>query len=162
MDQKDDVSKLTQLGSKNTDYKLVGANREILEWFPNPAPESDYEIIHEFGEFTSLCPKTGQPDFAEAALSYIANERCVETKSLKLYFFAFRNEGAFMERITNQIANDLIAVLQPRRLLFEMKFKSRGGIQTSCVRNYIAPWIDIDEDEDEDSPPKEYEKHHQN
>lgn len=136
MKDNDDVSGLSQLGSKQTDYKLSGPHVGILETFPNPAPERDYDIIHDTDEFSSLCPKTGQPDFACLTITYVADEKCVESKSLKLYLFAFRNEGAFMERITNCILDDLVQCLDPRRCQVAMSFNSRGGIRTSVVAEY--------------------------
>ncbi|MFZ2493103.1 MAG: preQ(1) synthase [Thermoanaerobaculia bacterium] len=101
-----------------------------LETFPNPAPERDYEIAFEAPEFTCLCPMTGQPDFATIRIRYVPDERCVELKSLKLYLWSYRNEGAFHEAVTNQIANDLIAALDPRYLEVEGDFYVRGGITT--------------------------------
>lgn len=135
---KDDTSKLSQLGNKNTKYEFSGPNPGMLEHFPNQFPERDYVICHESKEFTSLCPKTGQPDFAEITIQYVADKLCVETKSLKLYFFAFRNEGTFMETITNKIASDLVAVLEPRSLLVRATFGARGGIQTTVEVEHIA------------------------
>ncbi len=101
-----------------------------LETFPNPNRERDYEIAFEAPEFTCLCPMTGQPDFATIRIRYTPDERCVELKSLKLYLWSFRNEGAFHEAVTNRIANDLIALLDPRFLEIEGDFYVRGGIRT--------------------------------
>jgi len=101
-----------------------------LAAFPNPNPERDYEIAFEAPEFTCLCPMTGQPDFATIRIRYTPDARCVELKSLKLYLWSYRDEGAFHERVTNQIADDLIAALQPRRLRVEGDFSVRGGIRT--------------------------------
>ena len=101
-----------------------------LETFPNPNPERDYEIRFDCPEFTCLCPKTGQPDFATIRIQYVPNELCVELKSLKLYLWSYRDEGAFHEAVTNRIADDLIALLAPRRLRVEGEFWVRGGIQT--------------------------------
>ena len=104
-----------------------------METFPNPNPERDYNIHIECPEFTCLCPKTGQPDFAEIRLDYTPDARCVELKSLKQYIWSFRNEGHFHEQVTNLIANDLIALLDPRRLRLEARFNVRGGIYTTVT-----------------------------
>jgi 7-cyano-7-deazaguanine reductase len=101
-----------------------------LESFPNPNPERDYEIAFEAPEFTCLCPVTGQPDFATIRIRYIPDQKCVELKSLKLYLWSFREEGAFHEAVTNRITDDLIAVLDPRYLRLEGDFFVRGGIHT--------------------------------
>ena len=101
-----------------------------LQTFPNPNPERDFEIRFDCPEFTCLCPLTGQPDFAHFRIRYTPDKRCVELKSLKLYLWSYRNEGAFHEAITNQIADDLIRVLKPRRLSVEGDFFVRGGIGT--------------------------------
>jgi 7-cyano-7-deazaguanine reductase len=101
-----------------------------LETFSNPAPERDYEIHFEAPEFTCLCPMTGQPDFATIRIRYIPDERCVELKSLKLYLWSFRDEGTFHEAVTNRIADDLIAALDPRFIEVEGDFYVRGGIKT--------------------------------
>jgi 7-cyano-7-deazaguanine reductase len=103
------------------------ADKKILETFPNPAPARDYLIEHTHHEFTSLCPMTGHPDFAEITVRYIAGKRCVELKSLKLYFHAYRNEGIFFEDATNRICDDLGAALQPRELTIIADWKARGG-----------------------------------
>jgi 7-cyano-7-deazaguanine reductase len=104
-----------------------------LETFPNPRPARDYEVRFDCPEFTCLCPLTGQPDFATIRISYTPDDRCVELKSLKLYLWSYRNEGAFHEKVTNQIADDLIAALAPRRLRVEGDFSVRGGIRTTVV-----------------------------
>src|SRR5690349_7010355 len=104
-----------------------------LETFPNPNPGRDYEIRFDCPEFTCLCPKTGQPDFATIVISYTPDALCVELKSLKLYLWSFRDEGAFHEAVTNRIADDLIAALAPRRLAVHGLFKVRGGITTEVV-----------------------------
>ena len=101
-----------------------------LETFPNPNPERDYEISFEAPEFTCLCPMTGQPDFATIRIRYIPDETCVELKSLKLYLWSFRDEGTFHEAVTNRIANDIIAAIDPRFLEVEGDFYIRGGIKT--------------------------------
>jgi len=102
----------------------------MLEVFENPAPEREYEIVHVAHEFTSLCPVTGQPDFAVLTFRYVADERCVELKSLKLYLQAFRNEGVFYEALVNRLLSDLVAVLAPRRMEIVGTFSVRGGMST--------------------------------
>jgi len=101
-----------------------------LETFPNPEPGRDYEIRFECPEFTCLCPKTGQPDFATVRIRYTPNKLCVELKSLKLYLWAFRDEGHFHEAVTNRILGDLVALLAPRRMSVVGDFQVRGGIHT--------------------------------
>jgi len=101
-----------------------------LETFPNPNPERDYEIRMEAPEFTCLCPRTGQPDFATLHLSYVPNELCVELKSLKLYLWSFRDEGHFHEAVTNRILDDLVRAVAPRRMTLTADFYVRGGIRT--------------------------------
>jgi 7-cyano-7-deazaguanine reductase len=101
-----------------------------LETFPNPNPERDYEIAFEAPEFTCLCPMTGQPDFATIRIRYVPDQKCVELKSLKLYLWSYRDEGAFHEAVTNRIADDLIAALAPRSMEIEGDFWVRGGIRT--------------------------------
>ncbi|MBI2335167.1 MAG: NADPH-dependent 7-cyano-7-deazaguanine reductase QueF [Deltaproteobacteria bacterium] len=107
-----------------------------LEAFPNPKPSRDYEINFECPEFTCLCPKTGQPDFATIYISYIPDELCVELKSLKLYLWAYRNEGAFHEAVVNQILDDLVAAVKPRVIEVTGDFLVRGGIHTVVKANY--------------------------
>lgn len=101
-----------------------------LETFPNPNPERDYEISFDCPEFTCLCPKTGQPDFATIKIRYIPDKLCVELKSLKLYLWSFRNEGHFHEAVTNQILNDLVKAVSPRWMEVVGDFFVRGGIHT--------------------------------
>ena len=110
-----------------------------LETFPNPAPERDYIIKIRAPEFTCLCPKTGQPDFAILHLEYVPDQLCIELKSLKLYVTWYRAQGAFHEAVTNQIVNDLVATCQPRRLQLTAEFGVRGGIYTDVVVNYEKP-----------------------
>ena len=104
-----------------------------LETFPNPNPERDYEIRFECPEFTCLCPMTGQPDFAVVRIEYVPDRLCVELKSLKLYLWSYRNEGAFHEAVTNRIADDIALALAPRRLTVTGAFNVRGGIRTEVV-----------------------------
>ena len=104
---------------------------KILEVFDNPNIERDFVIRIDIPEFTCLCPKTGQPDFATLHLEYIADKQCLELKSLKNYIWSFRNEGAFHEAVTNQILDDLVAVLDPRFMRLKAIFNVRGGIFTT-------------------------------
>lgn len=104
------------------------ADSRLLETFPNPAPHRDYVIEHTHHEFTSVCPITGHPDFAAVTVRYVADRKCVELKSLKLYFHAYRNEGIFFEAVTNRICDDLGALLKPRSLTIIADWKGRGGI----------------------------------
>jgi len=100
----------------------------ILETFPNPAPQRDYLIKHTCPEFTSVCPKTGQPDFATIDLEYIPDQACIELKSLKLYYYSFRNEGIYYEGVTNRLLDELAAACQPRWMRVTGHFNVRGGI----------------------------------
>jgi 7-cyano-7-deazaguanine reductase len=108
------------------------ADSKLLETFPNPAPARDYVIAHTHHEFTSLCPMTGHPDFAHITVRYVPDKTCVELKSLKVYFHAFRNEGIFFEAVTNKICDDLGRALLPRKLEIVADWKARGGF-TSVV-----------------------------
>ena len=104
-----------------------------LETFPNPNPGRDYEIRFDCPEFTCLCPKTGQPDFATIRISYVPDQLCVELKSLKLYLWSYRDDGAFHEAVTNRIADDILAAIAPRQLTVNGIFNVRGGITTEVV-----------------------------
>jgi 7-cyano-7-deazaguanine reductase len=110
-----------------------------LETFDNPMPERDYTIRIEIPEFTCLCPKTGQPDFATLDLEYVPDQQCVELKSLKLYVWAYRDEGAFHEKVTNTILDDLVAATSPRFMRLTAKFNVRGGIYTTVVAEHRQP-----------------------
>ena len=110
-----------------------------LESFPNPEVERDYSIHIEIPEFTCLCPKTGQPDFATLKLEYIPDIVCIELKSLKLYVWTYRDVGAFHEAVTNQIVNDLVAAIGPRFLRLSAKFNVRGGLYTTVVVEHRKP-----------------------
>lgn len=123
----DDTSQLKSLGSGKTDYTYE-IDPAKIEVFPNKAEGRDYVVRLNFPEFTSLCPKTGQPDFGVIDIFYIPNKFCIETKGLKLYLFSFRNSGMFMETIVNQIADDLFAACQPIGMVVKGKFNPRGGI----------------------------------
>ncbi|MEO8258999.1 MAG: preQ(1) synthase [Acidobacteriota bacterium] len=107
-----------------------------LETFPNPRPERDYEIAISCPEFTSVCPKTGLPDFGEIRITYVPDARCVELKALKYYLIGFRSRGIFYEHVTNEILDDLVAALQPRRLTVVGDFSVRGGIKTVVKAEY--------------------------
>jgi 7-cyano-7-deazaguanine reductase len=110
-----------------------------LETFPNPRPEREFEIAINCPEFTSVCPKTGLPDFGEIRITYVPGDTCVELKSLKYYFIEFRNRGIFYESVTNQILDDLVAALSPRRMTVVGDFSVRGGIKTVVTATYEAP-----------------------
>ncbi len=109
---------------------------KTIDTFPNPQPDRDYVITSVCPEFTSLCPKTGQPDFATITVAYIPNQLCIELKSLKLYFWSYRNEGAFFEKVTNQILNDLVKASQPRWMEVIGAFNVRGGITTTIAASF--------------------------
>ena len=108
-----------------------------LETFPNPAPSRDFRIHMEIPEFTCLCPKTGQPDFATLILDYVPDRLCVELKSLKLYAWSFRNEGAFHEAVTNRILDDLVKATRPRYMRLTARFYVRGGIFTTVTVQHV-------------------------
>lgn len=110
--------------------------RDMLETFDNQFPARDYEIEIMCPEFTSVCPKTGQPDFGTLTFLYTPDKKCVELKSLKLYLQQFRNEGIFYEHVTNRILDDLVSVLQPRRMKLLAQFTPRGGIRTNVTVCY--------------------------
>src|SRR4051812_17786314 len=107
-----------------------------IKTFPNPRPERDFEIDIHCPEFTSVCPKTGLPDFGEIRITYVPDARCVELKSLKYYFIDFRNRGIFYEHVTNQILDDLVAALAPRRMTVVGDFSVRGGMKTVVTATY--------------------------
>jgi len=107
-----------------------------LETFPNPNPPRDYTIRIEIPEFTCLCPKTGQPDFATITIEYVPDEICVELKALKLYMWSFRDDGAFHEAVTNQMLDDLVSACQPRFMRITAEFNVRGGIYTTVVTEH--------------------------
>jgi len=115
---------------------MTEPTRDVLEVFENPYPNRDYVIETICPEFTSVCPKTGQPDFGTLTITYIADEHCFELKSLKLYLQQYRNHGAFYERVTNQILDDLVAVVKPRTMEIRAEFTPRGGIRTNVTVSY--------------------------
>lgn len=122
---------------------------KTIEVFDNPNPERDYVIQIDLPEFTCLCPKTGQPDFATLHLKYIADKSCIELKSLKMYVWSFRHEGAFHEAVTNQILNDLVQAIHPRFMRLKAIFNVRGGIYTTVVAEHqqsdwkLTPTLDL-------------------
>ncbi len=125
-------SKLTSVAAVPLDAsaRKRGAPQKRLETFPNPNPKRAYEIRFETDEFTCICPMTGQPDFASITITYVPAKLCVELKSLKLYLWSYRDEGAFHEAVTNRICDDLVAAIAPRYARIEGDFKIRGGIRT--------------------------------
>ena len=132
---------LTKLGAP-TSYRFDEPGPDLLEAFPNRYPGRDYVITFEHPEFTSLCPMTGQPDFATITVQYAPGKKCVESKSFKLYMCAFRNHGSFMESVTNKIADDLIAVLAPRRMTVVGQFNVRGGTDITVRVEHMDPALD--------------------
>ncbi len=115
------------------------SDRSVLETFPNPHPARDYGIEHHVREFTSLCPKTGQPDFATIRIRYVPRDRCVELKSLKLYLQGYRTKGIFYEDVTNLILNDLVARLEPKWMVVETRWTVRGGIHSVITAHHGEP-----------------------
>lgn len=109
----------------------------MIETFPNPHPERDFQIQSVCPEFTNVCPMTGQPDFATITITYEPDQRCMELKSLKLYLWSYRDKGAYHERVTNQIADDLIEALDPRKLTVTGSFNVRGGINTIVTVTHV-------------------------
>jgi len=129
---KDDVSTLRSLGQGATVYPRT-ATPELLETFPNAFPDRPYTVVLSSNEFTSLCPKTGQPDFGTITIRYVPDKLCIESKSLKLYLFSYRDEGTFMETVTNRILNDLVEACSPRSMEVTGDFAPRGGIAISVT-----------------------------
>jgi 7-cyano-7-deazaguanine reductase len=118
---------------------LPMSDSNLLDTFPNPAPGRGYVIEHTHHEFTSLCPITGHPDFATITVRYVADKTCIELKSLKLYFHAYRNEGAFFEAVTNKICDDLGRTLRPRSLTVVADWKARGGFTSRITAEWQTP-----------------------
>ena len=114
------------------------SSEAAIETFPNPRPERDFEIEISCPEFTSVCPKTGLPDFGEIRITYVPDTRCIELKSLKYYMFAYRNRGVFFEAATNQILDDLVAACRPRRMRVVGDFAVRGGMKTVVTATYMS------------------------
>ncbi|MFT5324168.1 MAG: 7-cyano-7-deazaguanine reductase [Planctomycetaceae bacterium] len=119
-----------------TDAPMGEISRDVIETFENPYPQRDYEIETICPEFTSMCPKTGQPDFGTLTIIYVADQKCFELKSLKLYLQQFRNHGAFYENVTNLILDDLVAATEPRWMKIRAEFTPRGGIRTNVTVDY--------------------------
>jgi len=126
------------VGARTKPASPPSAPSRQLDVFPNPAPERDYVIRFEVPEFTCLCPLTGQPDFAHFTIEVIADKLCVETKSLKQYFWSYRNEGAFHEKVTNAILSDLVAATKPRFARIHADWFVRGGIRTFVTAEHRA------------------------
>lgn len=135
---RDDVHDLKSLGQGAVPYPQA-VSPDLLETFPNAFPDRPYTITLRTGEFTSLCPKTGQPDFGTITIRYVPHLRCVESKSLKLYLGSYRNEGAFMETLTNRILDDLTAVCSPLEMEVTGDFAARGGITIHVTATYRRP-----------------------
>jgi len=145
--------------AKNTPAVKVGARAKPatppstpskkLDVFPNPAPERDYVIQFQIPEFTCFCPLTGQPDFAHFTIDCIADKQCVELKSLKMYMWSYRNEGAFHEKVTNDILTDIVKAIDPRYVRITAKWYVRGGIYTNVIAEHRkkgwkpAPKVDL-------------------
>lgn len=129
----DDISSLKILGSGSIQISQTGPEPELLEAFPNRYPDRDYLVRFSFPEFTSLCPVTGQPDFGTILLDYVPDKLCVESKSFKIYLFAFRNHQSFMESITNRILDDLARLLEPRWIRVRGFFAPRGATRIHVI-----------------------------
>ena len=134
----EELKGVSLLGNQNTKYKY-DYDPSVLETFVNKHPENDYVVTFDAYEFTSLCPKTGQPDLAKIIISYIPRERMVESKSLKLYLFSYRNHGDFHEDCVNIIKNDLVKLMDPKYLEVRGIFAPRGGIAIFPFATYVAP-----------------------
>ena len=137
MTQTDNTASLTMLGSNKTEYLYDKPSAKHLETFPNKFRDRDYVVQLVVPEFTSLCPKTGQPDFGTITIRYVPDKLCIESKSLKLYLFSYRDEGAFMETLTNRILDDLVEVCQPHHMEVTGDFAARGGITISVTATYV-------------------------
>lgn len=119
--------------------EFAGMSSSTLETFPNPRPGREFEIDIDCPEFTSVCPKTGQPDFGTIRITYVPDAACIELKSLKYYLVGFRDKGIFYESVTNQILDDLVAVCAPLRMAVAGDFTPRGGIKTVVTARYEKP-----------------------
>ena len=140
-----EMGSVSKLGAEQTEYK-DSYSADVLEWFPNKHPQNEYFVKFHCPEFTSLCPITGQPDFATIYISYVPGEKLVESKSLKLYLFGFRNHGDFHEDCVNIIMKDLIKLLAPKYIEVYGHFAPRGGISINPYCNYGQPgsnWQEI-------------------
>lgn len=132
---RDDVRDLKTLGQGAVSYPKT-VSPQLLETFPNAFPGRRYTVTFRSAEFTSLCPKTGQPDFGVITIRYVPDARCIESKSLKLYLFSYRDEGTFMETLTNRILDDLTAACQPLEMEVTGQFAARGGITIDVTATY--------------------------
>lgn len=122
---------------KKKDVKISDPKKlRLLETFDNSFPGRNYLIIHRANEFTSVCPKTGQPDFGVITISYIANKKCIELKSLKYYLQSFRNEGIFYENVINRILDDIVSVSKPKWIEIKGEFSTRGGLNSTIIASY--------------------------
>lgn len=139
-----DTSDLTLLGNQKTTYS-DDYNPSVLETFENKHPDNDYVVTFDAYEFTSKCPKTGQPDFAKVVISYIPNVKMVESKSLKLYLFSFRNHGSFHEDCMNMILEDLVDLMKPKYIEVKGIFSPRGGISIFPFVNWANPEFDYED-----------------
>jgi 7-cyano-7-deazaguanine reductase len=144
MTPEEQAKDLKSLGAKKTEYP-TSPDPSVLETFLNSNTARNYVIEFQTDEFTSLCPRTFQPDFATIKIRYVPNRECIESKSLKLFLFSHRNYGAFMERITNDILTALTMACKPRGMLVLMDFNPRGGIDTSVKAFYVDPSFDEDQ-----------------
>ncbi|MBC2049010.1 preQ(1) synthase [Listeria booriae] len=144
MRNQDELAGVTHLGNQGTEYRMDYAPG-VLEAFPNKHPDNDYFVKFNCPEFTSLCPMTGQPDFATIYISYVPGEKMVESKSLKLYLFSFRNHGDFHEDCINIIMKDLIKLMGPKYIEVWGKFTPRGGISIDPYANYGKPGTRFEE-----------------
>ena len=140
--RKSDTKDLTLLGNQNTKYKYE-YDPDVLQTFETKHPENDYVVTFDAYEFCSLCPKTGQPDLAKMVISYIPNKKMVESKSLKLYLFSFRNTGEFHEDCVNTIMKDLVKLMEPKYLEVRGIFAPRGGIAIFPLATYANPDFDF-------------------
>lgn len=132
----DKTNDLQNLGSNKTQYQYDKPAPKLLEVFDNQFPERNYLTEFTFQEFTSLCPKTGQPDFAEVTIKYIPDKYCIETKSLKMYLLSYRQHGSFMETIINNILSHLVEISSPRWMEITGKFNARGGTLINVIAKY--------------------------
>ena len=135
----DNTEELSQLGENSSYKRYDNPSIEILETFPNQFPHRDYVTEFNFYEFTSLCPKTAQPDFATINIRYIPNQKCIETKSLKLYFLAYRQHGSFMETIVNNILEHCVQACDPRYMLVTGVFNPRGATDIKITAEFAHP-----------------------
>ncbi len=130
--------RLTARARRGDTARMPTRPQKSLETFPNPAPGRDYEIRFECPEFTCVCPRTGQPDFATLRITYVPDELCLELKALKLFLWSFRDEGHFHEDVTNRILDQLVEACRPRRMRVEGDFNVRGGIHTTVVAEHVG------------------------